>query len=285
MQICALCKSDKSLSESHIIPQFVFDCIKRNSPTGFVRTIGKVNLRRQDGDKPNMLCKDCEERFSRAESIFALKIFKPFQEKDIASFTYGSWLNYFISSVNWRTLYLDNLGFHAKREFSGEKLLVLDTAEKIIADFLLSKRTDTERVENHIFMMHGPMTVSPDLANSRPNVFFRTGAFGYTLFDFDSGGCYVCANLAGILICTIIQKGKNDVWDNTFVRPCGGSIGGAQNISSVLMYDMMQLMLEWRKTKISRAQQKKIAATFLTNPKAAQSKFFKFHKWDENLGS
>jgi hypothetical protein len=283
MVTCALCKSDRPLKGSHIIPHFVFDKIKGNSPTGFLRSVGEVNLRKQDGNKLKMLCEDCEKRFSQAEHIFALKIFEPYQREKTTSFTYDSWLNYFISSVNWRILYLDNLSFHTKKEYAEDKLSVLYNAEAIIADFLLNKRDNIGEIENHIFVMAGPMTASPNLKASRPNVFFRTSAFGYTLFDFDSGGCYVYANLAGILICTVIQKGKKDVWNNTFVQPNGGSINGAQHISSVLIYDIIQLSIKQAKTKMSKTQWENVIKTFNANPQAAQSKLFEFRKWDEDM--
>jgi hypothetical protein len=283
MTTCALCKFDKPLKESHIIPQFVFDRIKENSPTGFLRSVGEVNLRRQDGDTPKMLCEQCEQCFSQAERIFAQKIFKPYQEGGKTYFTYSSWLNYFISSVNWRVLYLDNLSFHTKKEYAEDKLSVLYNAEAIIADFLLNKRDNIGEIENHIFVMAGPMTANPDLKDSRPNVFFRTSAFGYTLFDFDSGGCYVYANLAGILICTVIQKGKEDVWNNTFVQPNGGSINGAPHISSVLIDIIMQFSIKHAKTKMSKTQWENVIKTFNANPQAAQSKFFEFRKWDKDM--
>jgi hypothetical protein len=283
MAVCALCKSDKPLQKGHVIPQFVFDRIKKNSPTGFLRSMGEANLRRQDGDKREMLCENCEQRFSQAERTFAENIFEPYQDKETSSFTYGSWLNYFISSVNWRTLYLDNIGLHTKKEYPEDKLSVLDNAEEILADFLLNKRSDTGGIENHIFVMAGPMIASPDLRKSRPNVFFRTGAFNYTLFNFSSDGCYVYANLAGILICTVIRKGKGDIWRNTLVQPSGGSIDGAQRIESVLMYDMMKILTEWSRTKLSKTQLDKTSKMFNANPQATQSKFFEFHKWDKGI--
>ncbi len=123
MTACVLCKSDKPLVESHIIPQFVYNRIKKNSPTGFLRgSISDVNLRKQDGDKLKMLCDDCEQRFSEAEKNFAEKVFEPYHESGTTSFTYGPWLRYFISSVNWRTLHLDNIGFHSKNKWSDDTL-------------------------------------------------------------------------------------------------------------------------------------------------------------------
>lgn len=154
MTACTLCKSDKPLVESHIIPQFVFDRIKKNSPTGFLRGgISQVNLRRQDGDKPKMLCDDCEQRFSEAEKNFAEKVFEPYHESGTTSFTYGPWLSYFISSVNWRTLHLDNIGFHSEKKLTNDALSVLDDAETMLADFLLEKRSDIGDMENHILPM------------------------------------------------------------------------------------------------------------------------------------
>jgi len=91
MNGCALCKSDKPLSGSHIIPQFVFDRIKANSPTGFLRGgISDVNLRKQDGDSPKMLCNDCEQRFSKVERIFAQEIFQPYHKTGTVCFEYVS---------------------------------------------------------------------------------------------------------------------------------------------------------------------------------------------------
>jgi len=95
MPICALCKSDTSRQESHIIPHFVFERIKNNSPTGYLRGgLVDVDLRRQDGDKAKLLCGDCEQRFSPAEREFAERIFTPYHESGMTSFEYGPWLSY-----------------------------------------------------------------------------------------------------------------------------------------------------------------------------------------------
>ena len=281
MKACKLCKSDKPLKESHIIPQFVFDMIKNNSPTGFLRGgISDVNLRRQDGDKHKMLCNDCEQRFSEAEKKFAEKVFKPYHESRITSFTYGSWLSYFISSVNWRTLHLDNIGFHSKKEWPDEMLRVLDDAETILADFLLGKRDNIGDMENHILPMFEITSASSQL--KEPNFYFRGSAFDYTFFVPADDGFYVCANLAGVLIFTVIRKGRNDIWDNTLVHPNGGFIEQPPvRVSSPIMSNIMDHLIKCSEVKVLQTQKDKIIESLKANTQAAQAKAVQIREFDK----
>jgi len=283
MTTCALCKFDKPLVESHIIPQFVFDRIKKNSPTGFIRNmILKPNLRRQDGDKPKILCNDCEQRFSEAEKNFAEKVFEPYHESGTTSFSYGHWLSYFISSVNWRTLHLDNIGFHSQKKLTNDTLSVLDSAETMLADFLLEKRPDIGDMENHILPMFEITDASSLL--KEPNFYIRVSTFDYTFVDPDNNGFYVCANLAGVLIFTVIRKGRKDIWEKTLVQPDGGSIEQPPvRVSSPLMFDMMQCLVECSNATISKVQRNKIIESLKANPQVVQAKAVQFRKLDEKL--
>ncbi|AKL95575.1 hypothetical protein CACET_c21280 [Clostridium aceticum] len=79
MEECALCKKKAELKNSHIIPKFVTDWIKKTGPTGFLRdTNNAFRLRVQDGLKVHLLCGECEQLFSKHEKIFAEKIFIPY---------------------------------------------------------------------------------------------------------------------------------------------------------------------------------------------------------------
>jgi hypothetical protein len=283
MTSCALCKSDKPLVESHIIPQFVFDRIKKNSPTGFLRGgFLKPNKREQDGDKPKMLCVDCEQHFSKAEKDFAENIFEPYHESGTTSFTYGPWLSYFISYVNWRTLHLDNIGFHSEKKLADEVLIVLDDAERMLADFLLGEKIYIGEMENHILPMFEVTDANSSLRE--PNFYIRVSAFGYTFVDPDNNGFYVCANLAGVLIFTVIRKGRKDIWKNTLVQQDGGSIKQPPvRVSSPLMFDMMQLLAECSNATVSSVQRNKIIEPLRANPQAVQAKAVQFRKLDEKL--
>ena len=116
-----------------------------------------------------------------------------------------------------------------------------------------------------------------------PNFYFRASAFDCTFFDLNSDGFYVCANLAGVLIFTIIRKGRNDIWNNTLVNPNGGFIGGPPRISSPLIYNMVKLLVECSGIKVSSAQQDKIVESLKANPQAGQAKSVGFRKLDKNI--
>ena len=280
MSTCALCGSGRPLKESHIIPSFVFDRIKRNSPTGFLRAgIENPNIRRQDGDKPKLLCGDCELSFSKAERKFAKEIFEPYHDTGQTSFVYEEWLSYFICSVNWRTLHLDNIGFHSEKKWVSEVLDILDTAEKTLADFLLGERYDIANMENHILPMFVITDTNTDL--KEPNFMFRVSAFDYTFFVPSQNAYYVCANLAGVLIFTVISKGDNDVWENTLVNLNGGTINQPPvHITSPLMPDMVKHLNESISTEMSQKQIEKIIETLEKNPDASNAKAMQYRKMD-----
>ena len=53
--ICALCKDETNLKESHLIPKFVGKWLKRTSATGYLRDIKNINKRQQDIFKEYLL--------------------------------------------------------------------------------------------------------------------------------------------------------------------------------------------------------------------------------------
>lgn len=76
MATCAMCKRDRELRDSHIVPRFAFEHLKRTSATGFLRLSSQPNRRIQDGRKLPLLCDDCEQRV--VEQKFAEVVFKPY---------------------------------------------------------------------------------------------------------------------------------------------------------------------------------------------------------------
>lgn len=70
-----MCRQVKKLCESHIIPKFFGNYIKKNSPSGGLRNPNNVNKREQDIYKENLLCDECEEIFSKLETYFQNNIF------------------------------------------------------------------------------------------------------------------------------------------------------------------------------------------------------------------
>jgi len=97
--LCRLCLECPAIENSHVIPSFVFRPIKSDSPTGYFRNPNNPNRRLQDGDKLQLLCPQCEQRFGNAESEFATNVFLPFHRADCCEFSYGPWLHYFMTSL------------------------------------------------------------------------------------------------------------------------------------------------------------------------------------------
>ncbi len=65
---CSLCGEDKELRASHIIPKFVGKWLKKTSATGYMVSRLEPAKRVQDLPTSPLLCSDCEERFSKAET-------------------------------------------------------------------------------------------------------------------------------------------------------------------------------------------------------------------------
>ena len=58
--VCAYCGSTRELEESHILPKWTIRRALRGSVTGRLRESENVNHRVQDGEKVDLLCRECE---------------------------------------------------------------------------------------------------------------------------------------------------------------------------------------------------------------------------------
>ncbi len=65
--VCAYCGSTGKLQESHILPKWTIRRSLRGSVTGKLRKSENVNHRVQDGEKVALLCRTCENTFSKLE--------------------------------------------------------------------------------------------------------------------------------------------------------------------------------------------------------------------------
>ncbi len=150
---CKLCGRDAKISESHIIPKFAVDWLKRTSATGYIRQATEPNLRLQDGHKAKLLCAECERLFSIWEKRFAEDLFIPFQEKGRKSFVYDDWLLSFAVSLAWRT------GMHIssfptdKPEIKPELANSLNEAMNCWRAFLRRQSEDVGPYEHHLLFL------------------------------------------------------------------------------------------------------------------------------------
>lgn len=242
MQTCALCKNKTTLKESHIIPKFVTEWIKKTGITGFLRkSENEYKRREQDGFKKYLLCENCEGLFSKSEKKFAENIFIPYLKDNQGEFEYQEWLNYFVTSVNWRILYLELIDYLNKEvDITQNNIEEITKATQELGEYLLGKRGFPSNVESHIYFLNDLAFVRH--AHLRPISFFRRSIFGFLLennepFEYS----YVYSNLSGILIVTAIKKTEFDMWTNTLIED-QGKLTINQLMGSPILGDLISVL-------------------------------------------
>lgn len=104
---CALCgDKDVILKESHSIPKFAYDWLKKTSRTQYIRYTSDVNIRHQDGPKEHLLCGGCEGKLSVLEKALSENVFKKIANYRKQSFriTITEDIRLAVLSIFWRAL-------------------------------------------------------------------------------------------------------------------------------------------------------------------------------------
>ena len=216
---CALCQSSTDLRNSHIVPKFAFDWLKRTSGTGYLRLGSNVNKREQDGFKERMLCGDCEQLFSNWEGPAASNIFGPVHDDQI-ELEYGDWFYQFAKSVCWRILFTyRQIGLSS----FPEKMIhrIDDTIENWRQELLANDSTDNT-TEFHCFTL-GPIEQT-DFTNLPPSI----NRYFLRAIDTDvihnSTDVMVYAKLARLVIIGTLQRSADKEWVNTQICPSGDTL-------------------------------------------------------------
>jgi len=139
--ICALCKKEAELQNSHIIPVLVTNRIKSN-PNSRFRSLDNINRVLQNGETHYMLCHDCEERFSALESTFGRFFLDEYlRTETIPTVNDENRLKDYVLSVAWRVLWNDLyiMGSFFKESFRGE----FEEFEQKLRDYLLNGENDS----------------------------------------------------------------------------------------------------------------------------------------------
>lgn len=225
-QTCALCGETKELQLSHIVPKFINRHLKKTSMMKIRNMDGVV----QDGEKHYLLCHDCEELFSKSERAFANQIFYPYLKEHKDTFDYSAEVFYFITSLSWRSLYLDICDFVKEGTIKIEVLNKMIQSEEIMKSFLLGKRADIGAIENHVFFFDRVESSSIPESGDINLVVHRT-VQSYSAYQDDT--IFTISNLCGIVLVTLYQKDKKEQWVNTEIKNCEGSISApGQHITS-----------------------------------------------------
>lgn len=234
LQKCALCDKQKDLQLSHIVPKFIGRHLKGTS-IGNIRS-GEAGKVVQDLEKHYMLCHDCEELFSASEQWFSKNIFYPWHKDKVDNFKYTNRLFYFLTSLSWRSLYLDLLDFVKNSVCSVEELNYLIKAESKMKDFLLGNKTNIGNIEHHIFFFERIKSINSNskFLTYNPHATIHRSVTSYTVC-YENGTLMTISNLMGIIVVTFYKKNINEKWINTKIENgTGVLVAKNQNITSVV---------------------------------------------------
>lgn len=277
---CKLCGSLEPLELSHIVPAFFFKYLKATSATGHIRSRENPDLRIQDGPKIPLLCRQCEQSFSKLESAFKGKYFNQLQHNSFRSLKYDSDLYSFAISIAWRILALH------KDQFIGENpqhASLIETTFHQWRQFLLGKHR-SNRSAVHLFVFAGA-PISAPLGMPKKALHYMLRAVDITLYHGTLGfGIY--AKLIRSAFFIPINPSDIKRMANTRIHIGGGTIVSPQAIDNVSIAGLIRSqMIEAFKVSPSETQLAKMEDALLKNPERAMaSETFRVHKAGLDLG-
>lgn len=221
--LCKLCQSKGAIKNSHIIPQFVSEWIKKTSPLGGLRNVDLPNLRQQDTITMPLLCHDCEERLSSWEARFAHKVFYPFNDKGESCFDYSEWLLYFAVSLSWR------VGVSLLQKLQTQSLDAASSVEEALADwrcFLLGQ--PSKEYAHHLFFdcMHHCREQVGSFYDSR----YALGTIDYAI-PYGTERVAVFIKLPGMVFFSGVCPPKPEGWKGTRILENGAMTIPEQDVT------------------------------------------------------
>ena len=226
--ICALCRHERELRCSHIIPKFVYAWLKESSGTGFLRFSPNPNQRVQDGLKKDFLCGDCELLLSKFETEFANNIFYPLHQNEQLRLRTGPWFHYkswcmkFAVSVSWRCLSVAReLGL---RHFDANQRRLADQALETWRAFLLGQIEHPGVHEQHMVVLDRLADHTCDGLPSNVNRYLLRAAELQPIRTKQSAFIYV--KMCRVIVFGFIHEPEMRWWKGTKLRVRNGQIGG-----------------------------------------------------------
>lgn len=262
--ICALCKEERELMKSHIIPAFVYRWLKKSSGNGHIRSTKNPNKRVQDGVKERLLCNECESRFSIAETEFANRIFHPYSTESGGRLRYFEWMMYFCTSVSWRilTFYRDN--GHLS-DWDSDSIEKLNDAEAAWRSVLLSKVRHAGRHEQHLLPVDRIESATGPLPTNINRYLMRA-------IDMDictgNGAIFTFCKFGRFILIGMVHEPSLKSWVGTKINANGGVIEPREYILPTpfgeYIFEKANGMKDVLDT-MSHAQSKKVEQAFKEN--------------------
>ena len=227
---CALCMRYARLQKSHVIPKFVGKYLKNTSATGYLARA--TNAKRvQDLDTYRLLCRDCEQRFSKLEKYFADKIFHPSHGNGVGNLDYDNRLKLFAISLGWRAL---KIGYETVKSLRPEFGIQMKQAEFVWREFLLNDGQTACPYESHLFFLN-----NLDLPTDVPEKFewYSLRAADCTIVSNNSR-VFTYVKLADMVFVTSIHPMAMAGWKGTRIKQ-NGSIPRSCTIDDGMLWEFL----------------------------------------------
>lgn len=217
---CPLCKENRQLVKSHIIPSFVIRLLKTKS---MLRSGKSPNKRIQDGAQSRLLCSSCEGRLSKWETRAYQEIFLPLSDSSsvINRIRYGPWALRFAVSVSWRVLIYHFNQYGLTSLTNGQKTKANEALE-IWRRFLLGELPNPGQFEQHLLPFN--------LIKEHPGFSISPFMNRYIMNTLDMSILYsersvtVYAKMGRMLLFGLVQKYAANRWKGTKLHVNSGSI-------------------------------------------------------------
>ncbi|TGK71456.1 hypothetical protein EHQ27_05405 [Leptospira wolffii] len=277
MAVCKLCKIDKDLIDSHIIPHFVIEWLRKTSPTGYMRDVINPNKRIQDSVKLKLLCRDCEVLLSKDEKKFSEIIFRPYVDTELSEkgsatgvikeFKYDQWLLRFIISVHWRILVKEREDL--SKSLSSYQLKVIDLKLEVWRKFILFELDSTGPQKSYLIFLQSFREGKGNLIlklNERIDIYILRSIDGTSVFTSKTLGVFAKFGPV-VAYTTILPDELKGISDAKLKK--NGAIKTAQSLSND---DLLRFILIDRPnetlalTKVSKKQNDVIDRDLRKNP-------------------
>lgn len=262
MSLCRLCKKEASLQDSHIIPKFIGNWIKKTSATGYFRSIDNPNIRRQDFPTVKLLCKTCEDIFSNNESCFAKQIFHPYVKREFFSYTlpYNHQVAKFCASLSWRVLvYTTEFLKISKNEVS----LEIEQYKLKLEKFLLGEVSNLDQYEQHLIPAESFIQKFLEYKSSNVHSYFTRAIDTDILYFRD--GTIIYVKIPGFFILSNINYKNINKLRRSRVSLKNGILLKKEYVIPQEMYKYLYYKLQFIKEnvtdKISSTQNQKMIET------------------------
>ncbi len=262
MEVCRLCREEKDLQDSHVIPSFVIKWMKKSGPTPFLRKAVEPNSRMQDYHE-ELLCSECEQILSEWETKFANYAFYPHIRDQKEEFEYDEWLYRFVLSVSWR-LMESRLAVWQNSEHSKTQVVEkrLETWRQILLE---EKPLSKDPSNHHIFFLD-----ELDLAKSDPEgpenfeVYMQRNIDGTSVYDDDE--IHVFFKFPKIVFFSTIDPVNPGDLIGTEINPDGGVIDQPQELGEkwgTFLYGRIEKMSD---IQMSESEREKVEERIKENP-------------------